>query len=104
MDDQQLGVAFDAPRLAARHAREAGGILAGRLSAHQPASNHHPGWAANDALNELTSAWSTHLDGHVEESHDVAHRYHRTGGTYSTAEYIGERATRDIPMPPIENV
>lgn len=103
MDEQPLDVKFDVLRLAARDAREAAEILAGKLDAHLPPCNHHPGWATNAALNACTSAWATHLNGHVEEGHDVGQRFHQTHASYSTTEDLGRRRARSA-TPPTEQV
>lgn len=103
MDEQSLGVESDGLRLGARDVREAAVTLAGKLDAHHPPCNHHWGWSANEALNALTSAWATHLNGHVEEGHDAVHRLHRTRTTYSTGEDVGRAAARRA-MPRVEDV
>lgn len=103
MAEQRLDVHFEELRLAIRDTREAADTLAGQVNEHLPAcaaaSDHHQGWETAEALNECVNAWAAHLHGHVEETHGIGQRFHRTHANYVNGEQVSQEDVGGARLP-----
>lgn len=103
MDEQQLDVHFEKLRLATRDTREAAETLAEKVNEHLPAcaaaSYHHQGWETSEVLTECVNAWAAHLYGHVEETHGIGQRFHRTHANYVNGEQLSQHDVGGLRFP-----